>query len=794
MRPIHYIIYATTTAAVATVLAGCSATSHLEDSEQLYTGMKPILHEQAEPCPTLTSTQTEVEAALATAPNGALFGSSYYRTVPYALWIYNGLNHHKGTIPKWIVKTFGKQPVLMSNVNPALRSTVAAGILHNNGYFGGYVNYDIIEGKPTTTKTDTVPRPRTAKIQYHVNYGTLSRLDSISFTGFPEDSYNRIFGNSLLHSGDPFSISTLEEERTRIYNLLRNEGYYFYKSSYTTYLADTIQKPGKVQLQIHLADSLPENTMRRWIIGNTTMQIRRSFAEQVTDSVSRRFLTVRFGGKKPPLRPRVILADMQMRPGQFFSQQAYQNSLHNLASMGIFSSADITFTPRMQKDGTPLLVPDSIKPINGEMRAGAGILDMNINAILDKPYDFSIQANATAKTSDRFGPGISATLTKRNAFRGGELLSLRAGANYEFQLSSKNDFGNSYDFNVGASIETPRLLLPKFGRRPHRWYTTPSTNISLDAQIQRRAGFFTRRNLTAEFAYVFQPSPCSIHKVVPLSITYANTSNISEAYYQKLQDAGAATRNANTDEFIPAIKYGYTYTSPASYRNPIYWSSSIVEASNIINLGYLIAGHAWNDKDKSILGTNYSQFVKLETDFRKTWTLRGNNSLVFHAYAGYLRPLGNDNEGPFAERLYIGGANDLRGFAMRSLGPGNAHYDDGDDAYLFHNGDLKLILNVEYRPQLFGSLYGAVFLDAGNVWTVNKDNLTYHKQHGFDPFKKDLAIDAGIGIRYDLDFFVLRLDWGFALHTPYDNGTPGFFNIPSFKSAQCVNFAIGYPF
>lgn len=756
--------------------------------------MKPIKHGPAESCATLSSTKEEVEAALATAPNGALFGSSYYRTIPYALWIYNSLNHYNSPVAKWIVKTFGKAPVLMNNVNPALRSTVAAGVLHNNGYFSGYVDYDIIEGKPSTTKTDTVPRPRTAKIQYHVNYGTLSRLDTISFTGFPEDSYNRIFSNTLLHPGDPFSISALEEERERIYTLLRNEGYYFYKNSYTTYLADTIQKPGRVLLQIHLADSLPENTMRRWVIGKTTMQLKRTYMEQVTDSSTHRFLTVRFGGKKPPIRPRVILADMQLRPGLFFSQEAYQNSLHNLASMGIFSNVDITFNPRTNPDGSTLLVADSVKPVNGEMRAGAGVLDMNINATLDKPYDFSIQANGTAKTSDRFGPGITASLTKRNAFRGGELLSLRAGANYEFQLSSKNNFGNSYDFNFGGSIEMPRLLLPRFSKKPHHWYTTPSTNISLDAQIQRRAGFFTRKNLTAEFAYVFQPSACSIHKVVPFSLTYAKTSSITEAYQKKLEEAGAATRNANTDEFIPAIKYAYTYTSPANYRSPIYWSSSIVEASNLVNLCYLIAGHSWNDKDKSILGTHYSQFIKLETDFRKTWALSGHNSLVFHTYAGYLRPLGNDNEGPFAERLYIGGANDLRGFAMRSLGPGNAHYEGSDDAYLFHNGDLKVICNLEYRPQLFGSLYGAIFLDAGNVWTVNKDNKLYHQQHGFNPSKLDVAIDAGIGIRYDLDFFVVRLDWGFAIHTPYDNGARGFFNIPSFKSAQCVNFAIGYPF
>ena len=158
---------------------------------------------------------------------------------------------------------------------------------------------------------------------------------------------------------------------------------------------------------------------------------------------------------------------------------------------------------------------------------------------------------------------------------------------------------------------------------------------------------------------------------------------------------------------------------------------------------------------------------------------------------------GNMKSAPFSEHFYIGGANDLRGFSMRSLGPGSVHVDDSQMGYMFHNGDLKLVGNVEYRHHLFGSLYTALFLDAGNVWYMDKDYKELFEgnmnEYG-NPQAWDCAIDAGIGIRYDLSFFVLRLDWGFVLHAPYKTSASGFFNIPKFKNAQNVTFAIGYPF
>lgn len=812
INKMSYIIRCKTLAALlmAGLLMGCSTTSNLEDGEQLYTGLKPIEYTNYDNNQHFMVTQEEVEAALATAPNGALFGSSFYRTpFPYGLWIYNAFSQSNGAIPKWLSKTFGNPPVLMSNVNPELRVSVAENVLQNNGYFSSKVDYDIIEGKPKTTKTDSVPRPRTAKIAYKVDMGHLYTFDSIRYSNFTPHTASLLANSeSLIKKDDAFSISTLDEERKRIYNLFRNHGYYYYNQSYTSYLADTLNTPGKVQLNMHLTDSLSEEAMMRWVIGKTEVKIRRSEAELFTDTINRRFLTVHFGGKRSPLRPRVILADMKMRPGQLFSQDAYDESLSNMVLKGIFSSANITFTPVLNEDGTYKTVPDSISnDANGEERAGAGILNMSVNCVLDKPYDFSLQANYLGKTTGRMGPGIGLGFAKRNAFRGGELLSLNVAANCEFQTGSTAATSTSnYEISTDVTVSFPRLWLPSFMTPKRRWYTTPSTIVSFARETINRSGFFRRHILSAELAYSFQPSAQSRHQFYPIILEYDRLAE-KTAEYEKLQQASAVMMASSGNNFLAKMRYVYNYTSPRSKLNPIFFQIALTESSNLLSAGYLIGGKKWNTKGKDAFKIPYSQFLKLETEWRKTWLTSDFTTLVAHAQFGIATSFGNSSTIPFSESFYMDGANNMRAFAARSIGPGSYHNDNSKYQYVTNVGDMKFVMNLEYRPRIFGSLYGALFVDAGNIWNLKddiiltEDDPNYHilgsgegKKFKVQNMLKDLAVGVGVGIRYDLDFFVLRLDWGYAVHTPYTTGRSGYFNSPKFSNAQCLNFAIGYPF
>ncbi len=768
MKKIHPSAYiAALLIVVATCFTACSSTSGVPDDDQLFIGLKKIAYNNYEKNDHFVSIQEEVEAALATAPNGALFGSSYYRTpFPYRLWIWNAFNKSESPIGKWITKSFGKRPVLMSWVNPTLRAQVAQQMLRAHGYFGANVSYEITEQK----------NPKEAKIAYDVNLGHLYTIDSLSYRNYPQEAMSLIeadSANAAIHNGDAFDVSTLDGERNRISNLLRNHGYFYYQSDYATYLADTLSAPGKALLHFQLADSLSPKILRPWYIGRTEIQLRKNYADELTDSIKRRSLTVKYKGKKSPIRTRVILRDMKIRPRQLYSYENHMETVNKLTSTGLFSMVDLNFAPR---DTSTL----------------CDTLDLTLNCIFDKPYDIYVETNLVGKSSGRLGPGLTVGFIKRNAFRGGEKLEINLKGSYEWQTGHRADGTsskiNSYEYGADASLELPRLVLPFF--RHTRWYTTPSTTIKVSSDVINRSQFFKRHIVSGELTYKFQPTATSVHQFSPLTLQYEYMQKKTDAFNEVLQENPYLLMSM-ADQFVPKMTYTYTYSSPSNYQNPIYWQTSISEASNILSLGYMAAGKKWGTKGKQMFKNPYAQFIKIESDLRKTWKVATHSQLVGHISAGAIWAYGNSTDAPYSEQFYIGGANSIRAFNIRSVGPGAYYTSDNKSSYMDQTGDIKLQLNLEYRPRLFGNLYGAIFLDAGNVWAMHDDGYRANSKLQLKNLLQETALGTGVGIRYDLEFFVLRLDWGIGLHLPYKSG---FYNFSSFKDSQSLHFAIGYPF
>lgn len=773
------------------LLTSCSTTSSIEDDELLYIGMKPIDFINYTPATNVGMVQDEVEGALACSPNGALFGSPYYRTpIPYGLWVWSAFNGSTSKLGNWICKNIGTPPILVSDVNPELRTTIAETILKNNGYFRANVNYELIKSRVRTTKTDTVARPRRGKIAYTVDMGPVFNVDSVEYKGFtPEEMRIITSGMPEVRSGEPFSVSALDNERLRISNALRENGYYYYSPSYSTYLADTVRVPQHVQLQLHKVDSIPEEASKQWYMGRTYFNIRRNPTEQFTDTITRRFLTVAYGGERSPLRPGAVLRNMRLRKGNLFAESDLEKSAANLSAMGIFSAIDINFKPSLSGDS----------------------LDMYLDCILDKPYDLSLSANYTQKSSGRGGPGAGLSFGRRNAFRGGELLTFDLSAAVDFSMGGHSiASATNYDVRGDVTLDMPRLLFfpSRYRRRPGRNIGNPlqtrrpftggsaSTILRLSFQTVNRTGFYRRNIFSAEMSYNLRPDETMRHTITPLSVDYSYVAS-STSRFDDLAFSSVYRIMMLQDNFIPRMRYTFSYTSPVKYRNPVGISLSVTEASNVVCGIMALAGKGWNTPDKKLFNVPLSQFVKFEADWRKTWAVRQHSSIVAHAYAGYIKSYGNSSCAPFSESFYMGGANDLRGFSTRAVGPGSFYYDDREVQYVMSHGDIKFLANLEYRPRLFGSLYGALFVDAGNTWVqdfANPDETIESMRLKLKNLGHDIAVDAGIGIRYDLDFFVLRLDWGFIVHAPYDTGSHGYFNTPRFSKAQCLNFAIGYPF
>ena len=756
------------------LLASCSTTKNLREGDQLFIGLTKIEYNNADEDDKNTdhyvTTKEEVEASLATAPNGALFGSSYYRTpFPYGLWIWNAFSGSKNKIAQWITKTFGKAPVLMRQVNPELRASVAQSVLHNHGYLNGKVSYKVVPQK----------NPKKAKIGYTVDFGPLYTIDSLEYLGFPSEADSLIrktMDEALIGKGSPLDASAMDAERNRLSKIFRNNGYYFYQPGFASYLADTTAVPGKAQLRLQMADNLPGIALRKWYIGRINIDIRKQFMEQLTDSFSHRYFTVRFKGKRPPIRPRIILADLKLRPRQLFSYDKYTESLNKINGSGQFSSVEFNFTPR---DTTGL----------------CDTLDINLSCTFGKPYDFYIETNYKNKINGRHGPELVVGFVKRNAFRGGEKLDINLHGSYEWEqggnVNGASGNMNSYEYGADASIEFPRLIVPFLKRR--RYFTTPSTYAKVSMNVLNRPDYFKMHTFSAEWTYTWQRSIKWRHEFSPLTLQYQKL-NRTTAKFDSILYENPYLQTSMQNVFIPKMHYTLTYSSAAHSRNPLVWETTITEAGNILTLGHMAAGNKWSDTDKELFKNPYAQFLKLETDISKTWAVGEKSHLVAHANAGIIYSYGNSRTAPYSEQFYVGGANSIRAFAVRSIGPGSYTTDVSRLSYLDQTGDIKLQLNLEYRFNLFGGLYGAAFIDAGNVWALRDDGYRHGSQFKLKNALKEMALGTGVGIRYDLDFLVLRLDWGVGLHVPYETGKSGFYNIPKFKDGQALHLAVGYPF
>lgn len=784
-------------------LASCISTKDIPDDDPLFVGLSKITYDADTVTPKhFAETKAEVEVALATTPNGALFGSSYYH-VPFSwrLWVYNKYSGKGSKLARWMTKSFGKPPVLMSQVNPALRASVAQSVLRNNGYFRANVNYEAVPLK----------NPKKSKIAYHVQLDSLFTFDSIAYVGYPDIPRHLIdstASEALVRKYEPFSVSALESERSRIGNLLRNNGYYFFNPGYTTYLADTVNVANRVQMRIQLADELPEEAMKQWYIGNTTLQLRRSMREQITDSLNRRSLHIFWGGNKknPPIRPRVLLKNMRLRPRQLFSYDKYQETATKINATGVFSSVDFQFTPRDNDT-----------------------LDLRLNCTFDKPYDFYFETTLNGRTIGRYGPEVKVGFTRRNAFKGAEKLDINLHGSYEWQKNASGNM-NTYQYGADASIEFPRIIASfydsdrvrrdKNGRpKPRKFISTPTTLAKMSFDIVNRPDYYRMHIAGGEWTYGWQSSEQSRHEFSPLTVKY-QFINTRTQQFQELLDSNLYIASTMEDHFITKMRYTYTYSSPTTLHNPIRWETTIAEAGNAIALWDLLGGHDWNEKGKTLFKNPYAQFVRIETDFTKTWRLSNNSSLVGHLNAGYIYCFGNSTEAPFSEMFYVGGANSIRAFTVHGIGPGSiAVLGSGrQTSSAIQNGDMKLVANLEYRPRLFGNLEAALFLDAGNVWMnkmelpdeeyiselVGADEVAARMEYvnaiadaaKFRPsrFFDQLAVGTGVGLRYNLGFLVVRIDWGFALHAPYNTGRSGYFNIRHFRDAHALHFAIGYPF
>lgn len=762
------------------LLAGCSTTKNLPEGETLYTGAKTLYESRSE-TPVGVKAITELDAALAKTPSTKLL---VVLPIPFGMWMYNDFVKYEKGFGKWMFNRFAAKPVFISTVNPEVRVKVGTNILRDYGYFNGSVTSQTIVNPKDSLK---------ARIEYTVNMRNPYFIDTVFYQRFTPQTLaimERGRKRSLLTTGEQFNVSDLDGERERLSTLLRNRGYFYFRPDYMTYQADTtLVRGGHVSLKLIPVVGLPTAAQRPYFVSPTIhISLLGKGGEMPNDSLQYKSLNIHYYNQLQ-VRPKMLYRWLNYQAyvksdslrnsqrGRLYSQYRQQRIQEKLNQLGIFRYLDLQYAPR-------------------DTTASCDSLDVHLQAMFDKPLDAELDFNLTTKSNDQTGPGASFSVTRNNVFGGGETWNVKLKGAYEWQLGGGkgSSLMNSWEMGLSSSLVFPRVVFPTMGEMEYDFPAT--TTFRLYADQLNRAKYYKLLSFGGNATYDFQPTRTSRHSLTPFRLTF-NVLQHKTAAFDSIATQNPALYISLQNQFIPAMEYSYTYdnASVRGVNHPIWWQTTVTSAGNLTSAIYRIFGEPFDKRRKELLGAPFAQFLKLNTDFRYLWKIDRNQSIATRVAGGILWSYGNMEVAPYSEQFYIGGANSVRAFTVRSIGPGGYQPEKSEYSFVNQNGDIRMEANIEYRFRIYGDLHGALFLDAGNVWLIRNDSARPEGQLRMKNFGKQIALGTGAGLRYDLEFLIFRFDCGVPVHAPYNTGVEKYYNITGrFWKQLRLHFAIGYPF
>lgn len=757
---------------VLLLVASCSTTKGLPEGEQLYIGIAKTRIFNIDNSHVGQRALSAAENVINVPPNNSFFGSARYRFgIPTGLYVYNQYHDDSTALGKKIFDIFASEPKLVSTVNPPLRATIATNILKEHGYFRAVVRDSVMT---------LASNPKKARVRYTIDMDKPFHFDSVGYLApIPLTE-----GDSLLHrevspiqEGEQFELKKLLEDRSTISNILRNRGYYYFRPEMVYYEADTLQEHYKVQLRTKVKEGIPPPLLKPWIIDRVVLTIDGNHTLAMQDSIIDEGIVIRYNGRRPAVRNSVLGKRIMQKPGSYYSQEAETYTRLALSRLGAFSYTDFRFQPT-----------DTLRQL----------MVLYINSSLDRPWDTSLEGNFKFKSNNFLGPGIRYTLSRRNAFRAGETLSTAIYGSYEWQTGANTPRRgrglNSYEVGLDVALSAPSLFFPGVDATAIPFPT--DTDIKLRASFLNRANYYRMFSLGTSMVYNLKMRQHK-HSFTPISLQFNLLDRSTERFESILQENPILALSLRS-QLIPQIAYSYTYDNSfqESSKHRFWIELTASEAGNLINALYAIK-RPYNET-KMLLGIPYAQFVRATADFHYTYSLSRKQALATRLATGVIYSFGNMKVPPYSEQFYVGGANSVRAFTVRSIGPGGFRPRNAQLAFIDQVGEFKLEANLEWRMQLAGNLHGALFLDAGNVWLLRPDPYrpegSLSEIASVSQFFNQIAVGTGFGVRYDLDFFVVRFDVGIGLHLPFQNDTSRYFNVPLRFRTLGYHLAIGYPF
>lgn len=780
MRRCLYIVVALL---VGVLLSSCNVTRLIPSNEYLLQRVK-IAEDKSLPRSERIKGD-EVMKYIRQKPNKHFLGTDFYA------WIYlmakpdvdNGWNNLK--------RKMGEPPVLLNMRDTERSASNLKVYLDSRGYYSSDVEFEV----------DTTYRHKRAKVTYSLHQGKPYNISSISYD-FRDRSLESILLpdtiNTLLHRGDVFDISVLEAERQRITLYLKDRGYYNFSVNNVEYLADTLSGDRKVGVKVIINQNLAgynargeavydDHEVYRLRNVNVIPRYDAVFAKsdgesyfKGFDSVEYKGLNVLFRDNRPKVRPKVLRGAIPIYPNYLYNYSDVNRTYSNLMAMGYFKSARVNFSE----------VADT-KANASSTRVKERLLDCDIYCT--PALQQSIKAELEAATTSSFY-GLTAVVgyQNRNIFRGAEMLEITGTAGYEYMKAPNSKKKHAMEFGISASLSFPRFLLADYAIRSNT--TAPKTKLELSYNYQDRP-YYQRGLSSISWVYSWRRNTNSSFMVRPIGINWVDVSYIDQNYFNSLQNQ--YLKYSFQSQLIVAISGSYllkkTYKSAPNNTTTV--RANLELAGNLLSgLSHLLAKPAENKDYYELLGIRFSQYARADVNASHKIMFGKVTALAARLYAGLAYAYGNSDAVPFDRLFYAGGSNSMRGWAPRTLGPGSSPAPT-NVVYPTQLGDMKLEANLEFRFPIWGMFHGATFFDLGNIWYVGRKNADYPDSSvfHFNDFYKQLAFNTGVGLRLDIKFAILRLDWGIQLHNP--NNPEGQRWIHNFKWRNTfLNFGVGYPF
>lgn len=709
----------------------------------------------------------ELKSYLRQTPNNTILGFW-----PLKLGFYN-LSNDDST--KWVnrwLRRIGEPPVIYDSLKTIYGCDELQKVIFNKGYLNAKVT--------STTKTNK----KHIKITYNIVPGEPYRFRNYFIT-IPDSTIATIVNkrnSSLIKQGNLFDVDKINEEREQIARLLRNHGYFNFRKELLLFYVDSTLNTNEIDAELSIQPQYLDNDSALQIIfskkriDNTTIIALKdndisNISNLQLDTTYVNNIKIIYNTKNKAFRPKAIANKISIIPNILYSDFAVERTYSHLNSLSAAKYVNISFSENLNNN-----------------------LDAQVIITQNKPHTVSAEIEGTYSGGD-LGIGAAIGYKNNNIFHGSEILNINVNGGYE-AIGSLSEYQSAWDIGGEASLTFPTLLMPMtkdFKRR-----SSGTTEIAASVNFQQRPEY--QRNIAgAGIKYNWHLRRINFTFNL-LDLSYIYLPYMTDAFKDKYMKPTSSIRFSYEDHFI--MRWGLSLNM-SNRRNMTFNTNSFYTfRANVRTAGNLLYGISnliKQEKNKDgvyeIFNIQYSQFAKADIDFAYNWYITDKSRLVFHTGLGVGIPYGNASILPFEERYYSGGANSMRGWSARRLGPGNFKNNSGSIDFMKQSGDIKFDLNLEARFRLIWKLEAALFLDAGNIWTIHDYAEQPTGVFRWNEFYKQIACNYGVGLRLDFDFFVIRVDMGIKLYDPgYPIENERWRTDLTWKNDFALHFAVGYPF